>query len=119
MLPETVSNFSSYFNDFEGATVCNIKATDLYAPPLMTNEGYSYGYCNSRVALLKALSEGGRHGFDTPYFPNGVYTFPSARWIDTNRILQAATIGGSPSRRHVQYSTVSKVLSSSVTKTPR
>lgn len=64
-LSQCSSDRYSYFNDFKGTAVCKIMAADLYTPPVKTDEGYSY--CNSRAALLEALSGGGRHGFDTPY----------------------------------------------------
>ena len=65
----TLLTSSSYFADFEGGALCKIQATNLYAPILDNNDGH--GYCSTRAALLKAMSEGGRHGFDAPYMPRG------------------------------------------------
>jgi hypothetical protein len=56
----------SYFQHFEGHQDCGIVSTEIYEPP--TGE---FRYCKSRAALLEALTGGGRHGFDTPFFPNG------------------------------------------------
>ncbi|KAI9869407.1 MAG: hypothetical protein M1813_000196 [Trichoglossum hirsutum] len=55
-----------YFQHFEGHQDCGIVSTEIYEPP--TGE---FRYCKSRAALLEALTGGGRHGFDTPFFPNG------------------------------------------------
>ncbi|KAK5045608.1 hypothetical protein LTR84_008977 [Exophiala bonariae] len=59
----------SYFGHFRGFSKCNIRATDLYTPPAhrsLTEDGSS-SYCHNRKSLLKAMSNGGRIGFEAPY----------------------------------------------------
>lgn len=63
----------NYFSDFEGYLECNVRAAELYSPPPQDERGfYEYGtFCHDRKQLLKALSEGGRVGFDAPYRARG------------------------------------------------
>lgn len=63
----------SYFGHFHGFSKCNIRATDLYLPPLqqsLTDDGPN-PYCHDRKSLLKAMSNGGRVGFEAPYSSRG------------------------------------------------
>jgi hypothetical protein len=73
----------SYFTTFRGNTECNIHISDIYQPiPLdhSTSNPSPAKYCPNRKSLLKALSSGGRIGFDAPYFPRDChyrwYTVP-------------------------------------------
>lgn len=63
----------NYFSNFEGYSECGLRAVDLYSPPPQDERGfYEYGtFCHSRKQLLKALSDGGRIGFDAPYKTRG------------------------------------------------
>jgi len=63
----------SYFGNFEGFAECDIRAIELYTPPPKDDRGfYEYGtFCHDRKQLLRALSDGGRIGFDAPYKPRG------------------------------------------------
>lgn len=63
----------NYFSNFEGYSECNLRAVELYSPPPQDEKGfYEYGtFCHDRKQLLKALSEGGRVGFDAPYRARG------------------------------------------------
>lgn len=74
----------SFFNHFEGRQDCGIASTDVYIPPiasLASTKKHSL-YCPNRAKLLEAMSGGGRHGFDTPYFPLGCHF----RWYSTAEI---------------------------------
>ncbi|KAI9766303.1 MAG: hypothetical protein M1839_004918 [Geoglossum umbratile] len=66
-----------YFKHFEGHQDCGVVSTEIYQPPIGT-----FRYCKSRAVLLEALTGGGRHGFDTPFFPNGCHY----RWLTTAEI---------------------------------
>ena len=75
---------TSLFNHFEGRQDCGISSTDIYIPPTprhATDKKHSL-YCPNRARLLEAMSGGGRHGFDTPYFPIGCHF----RWYSTPEI---------------------------------
>ncbi|KAK4941969.1 hypothetical protein LTR10_018150 [Elasticomyces elasticus] len=63
-VPISYQEFNNYFSGFQGFAECNIRATDLYTPP----QGVSK-YCSRRADLLESMSQGGRIGFDTPYWP--------------------------------------------------
>ena len=74
----------SFFNHFEGRQDCGIASTDVYVPPFASpasNKKHSL-YCPNRAKLLEAMSGGGRHGFDMPYFPLGCHF----RWYSTPEI---------------------------------
>ncbi|KAI9792464.1 MAG: hypothetical protein M1816_002348 [Peltula sp. TS41687] len=74
-----------YFTHFEGHQDCGISSQDLYVPPsaLAANQdARTYPFCKNRASLLEAMSEGGRHGFDTPFFPKGCHY----RWYTTEEI---------------------------------
>lgn len=76
--------YTSLFNHFEGRQDCGIASTDIYIPPMArhaTVKPHSL-YCPNRASLLEAMSGGGRHGFDTPYFPMGCHF----RWYSTAEI---------------------------------
>lgn len=75
---------ASFFDHFEGRQGCGIASTDIYIPPVAlhpTTRKHSL-YCPNRAKLLEAMSGGGRHGFDTPYFPLGCHF----RWFTTPEI---------------------------------
>lgn len=74
----------SYFAPFDGFAQCNIKATDLYDPPLRNSLGqYEHGaFCSTRKRLLESMSNGGRAGFDVPYTPAHCHY----RWYSTVEI---------------------------------
>ena len=79
-----LTNALSYFSHFEGHGDCGIKSTDIYVPPTLpdTNVPKHTLYCKNRASLLDAMSGGGRHGFDKPYFPAGCHY----RWYSTAEI---------------------------------
>lgn len=54
------------FSRFEGYEECGITVSDLYERPPSIGGGNG-PYCPIRSTLLKAMSEGGRHGFDAPF----------------------------------------------------
>ena len=75
---------SSYFDHFEGHQDCDITSGDLYRRPSKSSEDGQklLPYCKNRATLLEALSGGGRHGFDAPFYPAGCYY----RWYSTAEI---------------------------------
>ncbi|KAL8742974.1 MAG: hypothetical protein Q9190_004620 [Brigantiaea leucoxantha] len=46
---------------------CAIASKDIYVPPKIAADEKQALYCTNRAQLLKAMSGGGRHGFDSPY----------------------------------------------------
>ncbi|KAL8777700.1 MAG: hypothetical protein Q9213_007743 [Squamulea squamosa] len=83
-IPFSISKIDDFFNHFEGRQDCGIASTDIYIPPVATlasTKKHSL-YCPNRARLLEAMSGGGRHGFDTPYFPVGCHF----RWYSTAEI---------------------------------
>ena len=58
------------FSQFEGYEECGITVSYLYERPP------SVPYCPIRSTLLNAMSEGGRHGFDTPFVGKGIQLGP-------------------------------------------
>ncbi|KAL6717547.1 hypothetical protein ACLMJK_005462 [Lecanora helva] len=73
-----------YFRGFEGNQECKIASKDLYAPPILpVKDAQKHtAFCRNRAILLEAMSEGGRHGFEHPYFPAGCHY----RWYSTPEI---------------------------------
>ncbi|KAF8420036.1 hypothetical protein EV426DRAFT_252304 [Tirmania nivea] len=69
------------FSRFEGYAECGITAPDLYERPPSVGEGNG-PYCPIRSTLLKAMSEGGRHGFDAPFVGKGC----TYKWFSTDEI---------------------------------
>ncbi|KAI1613441.1 hypothetical protein EDD36DRAFT_465565 [Exophiala viscosa] len=63
-VPMVYQDFTNYFGGFQGFADCNIRAIDLYTPPQDASK-----YCSRRADLLESMSQGGRIGFDTPYWP--------------------------------------------------
>ena len=65
---------SSYFWHFEGRQDCGISSQDIYLPPLTAADERTraFPFCKNRATLLEAISGGGRHGFDAPFFPQGL-----------------------------------------------
>ncbi len=61
-----------------------MRSPDLYIRPEVSNPDVpkSSLYCPNRAKLLEAMSGGGRHGFDVPYFPAGCHY----RWYSTPEI---------------------------------
>ena len=59
-------------------------SSDLYTPPIRSEDNGPVHklYCSNRATLLEAMSEGGRHGFERPYFPAGCHY----RWYSTAEI---------------------------------
>ena len=80
----SLANKPSYFSHFEGYRDCGIKSTDIHVPPipLDANIPKHTMYCKDRATLLDAMSGGGRHGFEKPYFPAGCHY----RWYSTPEI---------------------------------
>ncbi|KAF7509382.1 hypothetical protein GJ744_008105 [Endocarpon pusillum] len=73
-----------YFHTFSGNTECGIGLSDLYVPPQKNDKGdYARGaFCPNREKLLEAMTGGGRHGFDAPYYPKGCHY----RWYSVAEI---------------------------------
>ncbi|KAL8720142.1 MAG: hypothetical protein Q9225_002957 [Loekoesia sp. 1 TL-2023] len=103
----------SLFNHFEGRQDCGIASTDIYIPPIArqaTDKKHSL-YCPNRATLLEAMSGGGRHGFDTPYFPLGCHF----RWYSTPEIcmildrFDSVVFLGDETLRHI-YSAFNMLL---------
>lgn len=75
----------SYFAHFEGHQDCGLTSSTLYEPPRKDKHHHKLQtppYCRNRATLLEALSGGGRHGFDAPFFPAGCHY----RWYTTAEI---------------------------------
>lgn len=75
---------SSYFGHFEGHQDCGFTSEDLYTHPILRDQTTPKHtlYCRNRATLLEAMCEGGRHGFERPYFPAGCHY----RWYSTAEI---------------------------------
>lgn len=63
----------SYLAQFVGREECGISSKHLYNPPTANGDELELkdAYCQNRASLLDAMSNGGRHGFDAPYIPQG------------------------------------------------
>ncbi|RMZ79846.1 hypothetical protein DV737_g3257, partial [Chaetothyriales sp. CBS 132003] len=77
-VPFVYQDHSNYFGSFNGVAECGIEANDLYEPAQHHKSGQAdHGvFCANRKSLLRAMSEGGRVGFDAPYTPKDC----SYRW---------------------------------------
>ena len=55
----------------------------MYTPPPGTlSDGDRAGaFCKNRATLLKAVSGGGRHGFDEPFYPKGTFHPPLVPYL--------------------------------------
>ncbi|KAL8667033.1 MAG: hypothetical protein Q9202_000955 [Teloschistes flavicans] len=83
-VPFSHEAIDDFFHHFEGRQDCGISSTDVYLPPpahLASAKSHSL-FCRNRASLLEAMSGGGRHGFDTPYFPLDCHF----RWYSTSEI---------------------------------
>jgi hypothetical protein len=69
----SLTNVVSYFGRFEGFADCGIRAKDLYKLPTRDHHGNMPidAFCPNRRTLLRALSDGGRIGYDAPYQSKG------------------------------------------------
>lgn len=58
---------------YVGRQECDISSLSLFSPPQPGDgeRASSNPYCQSRDALLNAMSNGGRHGFDAAYTSQG------------------------------------------------
>ncbi|CAD6568399.1 MAG: hypothetical protein ASARMPREDX12_001397 [Alectoria sarmentosa] len=83
-VPFSHDSVEDYFLHFQGHRRCGIKSTQLYVPPFPPDDNALKHtlYCNNRATLLEAMSGGGRHGFEKPYFPAGCHY----RWYSTPEI---------------------------------
>lgn len=88
----------NYFGGFNGFAECNIRAAELYSMPPKDKLGfYDYNtFCHDRKHLLKAMSEGGRVGFDAPYQSQGESLAVLSRRAD---IIQVVITDGSTQKR--------------------
>ncbi|PWY71627.1 hypothetical protein BO70DRAFT_373511 [Aspergillus heteromorphus CBS 117.55] len=68
----------SLLASYVGRQECGISSLSLYNPPQSADESY----CESREALLDAMSSGGRHGFDAAYTSQGC----SYRWFTSAEV---------------------------------
>ncbi|KAL8813085.1 MAG: hypothetical protein Q9200_000552 [Gallowayella weberi] len=116
-IPFSSSDVDDFFNHFEGRQDCGIASTDIYLPPQAshaTDKKQSL-YCPNRAKLLDAMSGGGRHGFDTPYFPLGCHF----RWYSTAEIcmildrFDSVVFLGDDTLRHI-YSAFNMLLRENV-----
>ncbi|KAI9817088.1 MAG: hypothetical protein M1826_001670, partial [Phylliscum demangeonii] len=75
-IPYRLPDLSDTFASFKYRNACAISSLDLHAPfaPL----------CATRVAMLTAMSSGGRIGHDAPYMPRGC----DMRWFTTEEACQ-------------------------------
>ncbi|OAP55524.1 hypothetical protein AYL99_10497 [Fonsecaea erecta] len=83
-IPAVSQDLNSYFGSFRGSSECNIRAVDLYHAPSQgrPSQGARHVYCPRRKELLEAMSNGGRIGFDAPYFPRDCHY----RWYSVEEI---------------------------------
>jgi hypothetical protein len=73
-LPDSIDTFATY--KFRNHSECNISSLDLHTPrsPL----------CVTREQTLRAISGGGRIGFDAPFIPRDC----DMRWFTTDEICE-------------------------------
>ena len=89
--PDTLDTFASY----KYRNTCNISSLDLHTP--------FFPLCSDRKSMLKAMSDGGRIGFDAPYLPRGC----DMRWFTTEEVCEILSrfekviIVGDSMMRHV------------------
>lgn len=83
-VPFSQNSVEDYFSHFEGHRECGIPSTQVYVPPIPLDDTAPRHtlYCNNRATLLDAMSGGGRHGYEKPYFPAGCHY----RWYSTPEI---------------------------------
>ncbi|KAK0514155.1 hypothetical protein JMJ35_003877 [Cladonia borealis] len=83
-VPFSLNTVEDYFAHFEGHQDCGIMSSDLYTPPIRSEDNGPVHklYCSNRATLLEAMGGGGRHGFERPYFPAGCHY----RWYSTAEI---------------------------------
>ncbi|MCJ1403410.1 hypothetical protein MMC11_006633 [Xylographa trunciseda] len=84
-IPFSHDDIDDYLVHFEGHQDCGITSPSLYTPPAKLQHhkmAIPLPYCRNRATLLEALSGGGRHGFDAPFFPAGCHY----RWYTTAEI---------------------------------
>ncbi|OJJ76365.1 hypothetical protein ASPBRDRAFT_406209 [Aspergillus brasiliensis CBS 101740] len=69
---------------YVGRQECDISSLSLFSPPQPGDgeRASSNPYCQSRDALLNAMSSGGRHGFDAAYTSQGC----SYRWFTSAEV---------------------------------
>lgn len=77
----TTGRVDNYFSNFRGFDECQIRAAELYTTAEEDRRRLHSPdiFCRDRGALLQALSEGGRIGFDAPYTPRGWTTMYSTK----------------------------------------
>lgn len=97
------ASFRNYFGLFEGFSECGIRAVQLYEPPAVDSLGFHKPdtFCRDRKHLLRALSEGGRIGFDAPYQPRGILLH--IQKVHNADLFQIAIIDGLISKRSVSF----------------
>ncbi|KAL2004265.1 hypothetical protein VTN02DRAFT_3990 [Thermoascus thermophilus] len=85
-IPFTHSPTDDYLARFVGREECGISSKHLYNPPIANGDERELkdAYCQNRASLLDAMSNGGRHGFDAPYIPQGCHY----RWYSTSEICE-------------------------------
>ncbi|MCJ1389626.1 hypothetical protein MMC18_002483 [Xylographa bjoerkii] len=84
-IPFSHDDIDDYLVHFEGHQDCGLTSASLNTPitkPQHHDKTNPLPYCRNRAALLEALSGGGRHGFDAPFFPAGCHY----RWYTTAEI---------------------------------
>ncbi|GKZ62546.1 hypothetical protein AnigIFM60653_010566 [Aspergillus niger] len=71
--PVTSKDANDLLAPYVGRQECDISSLSLFSPPQPGDGERAPGnpYCQSRDALLNAMSNGGRHGFDAAYTSQG------------------------------------------------
>ncbi|GJP91179.1 hypothetical protein AnigIFM63604_008565 [Aspergillus niger] len=71
--PVTSKDANDLLAPYVGRQECDISSLSLFSPPQPGDGEHAPGnpYCQSRDALLNAMSNGGRHGFDAAYTSQG------------------------------------------------
>ncbi|KAK9462507.1 uncharacterized protein V1516DRAFT_161265 [Lipomyces oligophaga] len=71
-----------HFADYYGAEECKLQSNKIYNPMTDREGNMVREYCPNKQSLLRAMSGGGRIGFDSPYHPLDC----EYRWFDPEDI---------------------------------
>ncbi|GES57046.1 hypothetical protein ATEIFO6365_0001033300 [Aspergillus terreus] len=75
--PATTNGAPSLLDHYVGLHQCGISSASLYTPPQASHQ-----YCQTRDALLSAMSNGGRHGLGAAYTSQGCFY----RWYTPSEV---------------------------------
>ncbi|GLB06763.1 hypothetical protein AtubIFM57258_002080 [Aspergillus tubingensis] len=88
--PLTPKDTNDLLAPYVGRQECDISSLSLFSPPQPGDgeRASSNPYCQSRDALLNAMSNGGRHGFDAAYTSQGKCQIDgcSYRWFTSAEV---------------------------------